>query len=289
MVTADRYPSLETSTREIRDLANRLAAHSRKVSERQAKDDMVLAAQMLRRLLPKSANKDESRKSAVTNPGHTGSDGPDENPALVTAVAQMCDMLARISDFHASHPDMRRRTAIYAIHAISGFFMRINRQQAINLMAPLDDVSEALRELERGNLPTLFKCKRKPARPPDSFGRELIKGAAAAAMTFLMEAGLPRKEAARRVADELQRRGVKLGGNRHLGSGTVASWRDQAKTAAPEGTMVARAYHRFRKGGRHVGPMAPRITMKLNVGAHDLYIKSVLRQLRTLLAIQHQN
>jgi hypothetical protein len=289
MVKSIRDPPLTVSAEEIGDLADRLAAHSRKARQPKARRDMALAAQMLRHLLPTGADRDKSRESAVMGPTHPGNEDPDGQRALMAAVAQMCDVLARISDVHARHPDMRRRAAIHAIRAIFAFVMRINGQQAIKLMAPLHDVSDALLELERGGVPPLFKVKRKRSRPADSSGREIIKGAAAAAMTFIMKAGLARKEAARRVADELHRGGVTLSGHRHLGWGTIASWRDQAMTAAPDGTRVARAYHIFMNGGRYIGPMALQIGMKLPPDQRDRFIRAVLRQLRKVIATQHSN
>jgi hypothetical protein len=79
-----------------------------------------------------------------------------------------------------------------------------------------------------------------------------------------MNAGLGREEAARRVADQLCRGGVKLGGRRHLDGGTIASWRDQARAGAKDGTWVATVYRLCMEGGRLQGRMAPPIGGKLD-------------------------
>jgi hypothetical protein len=105
----------------------------------------------------------------------------------------------------------------------------LNEQSPLSLPPILRAAAKQM--THRDVVPPLFKLESRRSRRRDSSERERTKGAAAAAMSLIMDAGLGRKEAARRVAEELRRGGVKLGGRRQLDGGTVASWRDQAKVA----------------------------------------------------------
>jgi hypothetical protein len=66
----------------------------------------------------------------------------------------------------------------------------------------------------------------------DPSGRTVLKGAAAATMSLLMETKVPREQAARRVAAQLKRGGITFGDSRHSEPWqTVAGWRAQAVKA----------------------------------------------------------
>jgi hypothetical protein len=110
-----------------------------------------------------------------------------------------------------------------------------------------------------------------------------MKGIAAAAMSAMMDAGLSRKGAAQRVADELRRAGVDLGGRRHLDAGTVASWRDQAR-AAKDGNEIAMVYRLCMDGGQLQGPMSPPIYWQFDEQQRERYCRYVLRQLSKSLS-----
>jgi hypothetical protein len=173
--------------------------------------------------------------------------------------------------------DMRRKAAILAVNAFSQFVMYIDKRRTPGLIASLLEVSTALLDLERDVAPPLFKLKPSRSRRPEPSERQTMKGAAEAAMSLMMEAGVGREEAARRVADEHRRDGVKLGGNRHLDSGTVASWRDQAKAPAQDRTKFAAVYRLCMDGG--VGPMAPRPLWSFDAQQREHFSRSVLAQL----------
>jgi hypothetical protein len=108
-------------------------------------------------------------------------------------------------------------------------------------------------------------------------------------MSVMMNTGLGREEAARRVADELRRGDFKLRGRRHLDGGTLASWRDQARAAAKDRTRVGMVYRLCMYGGRLQGPMAPPIGWKFDAQQREHYSRGVLRQLSKSLSDLYPN
>jgi hypothetical protein len=282
----NQTPSNRVAADEIRALVDRLAARCESKPFAEVRHDMALAVHLLQHLLATGAMFGESAYTALTR--FRGDDN-EAGPNLAAAVAGMCGILARISEARARRPDMRRRAAMFAIDAVIAFLVRINKQRAPT--AALLDVSWALLDLERGVMPPLFKLEPTRSRPPDSIDRVMTKGIAAAAMSAMMKAGLGREEAARRVADQLRRDGVKLGGRRHLAGGTIASWRDQARAAVKDGLGVAMIYRLCMEGGRLHGPMAPPIGWKFDEQQREHYSRGALRQLSKSLStfIQIQN
>jgi hypothetical protein len=224
----------------------------------------------------------KNRKSGATE--RLGVVDPGPNATLPAAVAHLHDMLARAGEVRAARPEMRRMAAIFAVNAVLAFIMRIDDQRAPGSMTCLLDVWEALADLERDVVPPLFKLQPRRSRRRDSSDRERTKGAAAAAMSRLMDAGLGREEAGRRVANELRRGGVKLGGRRQLDGGTVASWRDQAKTAAPDGTGIATVYSLCTDGGLFVGATTVPSAVELDAQQREHFVRDVLALLSEVVA-----
>jgi hypothetical protein len=206
------------------------------------------------------------------------------DPPLAAAVAQMFDRLARAAEVRAQHPDMRRMAAIFAVNSVLNFIMCIDDHRALSLMVSLLDVWEALVDLERNSVPPLFKLKTRQSGRLDSSDRHYTKGAAAAAMSLMMDAGFGRKEAARRVADELRRSGVKLSGRREIDGGTVASWRDQAKVAVQDGTGFAAIYAYCTDGGLLVDHLAVPPTMEFDAQQRERFSRGLLTLLSEVVA-----
>jgi hypothetical protein len=156
---------------------------------------------------------------------------PDE--ALAAAVVRLREALAIAGHIYATSPNNRRAAVIAALNAVYEFVdVGLEVVDEPELMTPLSALAAALADLERGITPPLLKPRRVHGHPRDPHGREMTKGAAAAAMSLLMDVGLGRVDAAKRVAKELQRLGVALEGDHHLLNWrTVASWRDQVRAA----------------------------------------------------------
>jgi hypothetical protein len=209
--------------------------------------------------------------------------GPD--PTDREAIAHQCDMLIRAYEVSRRHPDKHRLAAMFALKAVLNFIMRSDELRAPKLMSCLLDLWAALVDLERGAEPSLLKLKPKRSRRPDSSDREMMKGAAAAAMSLLMKIGQTREEAARRVANELCRNGVKLGGHRQLRWGTVASWRDQARRASPSADGASFTYRLLIDGGTLVG--MPTVAANMRHEQRERVVREVLLALSSLA--KHQN
>jgi hypothetical protein len=267
---------------EILSLVDRLAARceSKAFSNHpEVRRDMAAAVHLLQQLLATGAMFEESAHTAIAN--FRSKD--DEVPNVAASVAQLISLLSRINEARERHPDMRRRTAMYAISAVIEFLVRIDKKRAS--IAALGDLRSALLDLDRGVPPEIFELEGKGSRPPDSTDRVMMKGIAAAAMSAMIDAGLSRADAAQRVANELRRCGIKLGGSRHLNGGIVASWRDQTR-AAKDGSDLANVYRLCMEGGRLLGPMSPPIhpSLKLDAQQREHYCRGVLRRLSKSLS-----
>jgi hypothetical protein len=265
-----------TQADEIRALVDRLAARceSKAFSNQpEVRRDLKLAVHLLQHLLAMGTMFEDSAHTAIAD---FRGNGKKTDPHVATAVAGLLGILSQIDEVRARRPDRRRRAAMYAVHAVVAFLVRINKKRAPT--AALNDVSSALFDLERGAKPSLFEAELPGSRPPDSIDRVQMKGIAAAAMSAMMKAGLSREDAAQRVANELRRAGVDLGGRRHLDGGTVASWRDQAR-AAKDGNEISMVYRLCMDGGRLQGPMSPPITWDFDEQQCEHYCRGVLLQL----------
>jgi len=151
-------------------------------------------------------------------------DRADPDEALAAAI-KLCENLAIANQLSVGRSDRVRAAAALAF--VITFILRVDQRGG--LLTPLIKLRNALYDLEQGVMSPMFKVNRSGGRDPDPIGRKMVKGAAAASMSLLMDVGLNRQEAAKRVAGVLQHAGMALG-NRSWR--TVASWRDQAAKKA---------------------------------------------------------
>jgi hypothetical protein len=177
--------------------------------------------------------------------------GPD--PSDEEAIDHLCKMLIRAREVRDRHPDKNRLAAIFALDAVLFFLMRVRESQTLQLTSCLGELHRALVDLELGAAPPFLRLKPKRSRRPDPSDRQQIKGAVAASMSLLMKFGQTREEAARLIAAELRRNGVKLSGGQQLNWGTVASWRDQVRRAAPSQSEASFCYRLLIDGGMQMG------------------------------------
>jgi hypothetical protein len=122
-----------------------------------------------------------------------------------------------------------RARAVLALKYVIEFIMRVWPRPGVP--TPFIKLRSALGDLDRGVVVPMLQVEQR--RKSDPSGRMGVKTAAAATMSRLMETGLDRKEAARRVVNHLRRGGMTFGDRRSEESWqTVAAWRDQAVKAA---------------------------------------------------------
>jgi hypothetical protein len=121
-----------------------------------------------------------------------------------------------------------RARASLALKYVIDFLMRVTSRDG--LPTPLIKLWNALGDLDRGVVAPMLQVEQRSKSDPS--GHMGLKIAAAATMSRLMETGLNRIEAARRVADCLNRGSMTFGDRRSKESWrTVAAWRDQAVKA----------------------------------------------------------
>lgn len=83
--------------------------------------------------------------------------------------------------------------------------------------------------LNHGKQTPLLSPRKVGARPKEGAQREHIRGSASVAVTMMIKAGLPKVEAERRVALQLERAGYGLLGRKGIITArTVGSWRARA-------------------------------------------------------------
>jgi hypothetical protein len=137
------------------------------------------------------------------------------------------------------YSEFDRARASLALKYVIDFLMRLTSRNG--LPAPLIKLRNALGDLERGVVAPMLQVEQRSKSDPS--GRMGLKMAAAATMSRLMETGLDRIEAARRVADYLSRGGMTFGDRRSKESWrTVAAWRDQAVKSKSENDPLGEAY-----------------------------------------------
>jgi hypothetical protein len=122
-----------------------------------------------------------------------------------------------------------RARAVLALKYVIEFITRVWPRPGVPTL--FIKLQSALGDLDRGVVVPMLQVEQR--RKSDPSGRMGVKVAAAATMSRLMEMGLDREEAARRVAKHLRRGGMTFGNRRSEEFWpTVAAWRDQAVKAA---------------------------------------------------------
>lgn len=120
--------------------------------------------------------------------------------------------------------------SVNALVAVKGFLEADEAVRVSGITRPLGALAAAIVDLREGKAPVLFTKERRtsggrPLHP--SF--DAVKGAAAAFMSFLIEAAAEKpKAAAAFVADTLSKVGIRsLGPHTVVNASTVTGWRDE--------------------------------------------------------------
>ena len=126
-----------------------------------------------------------------------------------------------------------------ALNAVVKFIHSTKELRGQLLETPFASLGGALADLEKGAVHPVLEPRIVSGRPPDSTNRASLRGLAAAVMSILMQFGLSRPEAAKKVAEVLCRGGFKLDGRRQMTWRTVDQWRSQMAAEDEEDPAVA--------------------------------------------------
>ncbi len=124
--------------------------------------------------------------------------------------------------------DGGRRAAMIALWATIRLIQDIQPDEDL-MAAPLTALLFALEDLESEVVAPILATPSGPGRDRDSAAREVVKAAAAATLTSLMDSGFKLEEAGKKIAQLLRDCGMTLGGRYRLTYKTVQGWREQIK------------------------------------------------------------
>ena len=103
---------------------------------------------------------------------------------------------------------------------------RLAEANELHLIYPIAKLYLALGQLDHGWVPPMLHPSTKYGRPKESGASYKVRGAAAAAMTVLMEQGQqPAERAARAIARLLDKKGIRQRNDKPIEWTTVTAWR----------------------------------------------------------------
>ena len=152
------------------------------------------------------------------------------------------DLVVQLEAISAEFEPNTRKAATRTLLAIRDYLKATGVDA--RLCKPVVRVIAALHDLDRGIQPPLFAIEQ--GRKGRSSARKMLQGTAAAAVTFHMKAGLTRKDACKRVAQELRGRGVRVTVDEHRTKEEwkcVQGWRDHVLKAKPSTGMYESRVH----------------------------------------------
>jgi hypothetical protein len=166
----------------------------------------------------------------------------DLSQEILMRVVKLRRELAGAADiFESSSPEARRSGVQIALAAIESFLVTTLGANDPKPLMPLRQLNYALHDLNRGKVVALLVPQKTSHRPPDSVAKEAFMAFAAACMELLVESGISRGSAARRVANDLNARGYRRTLNKRITAKYVEDWRDRMRSGSPsESEAVAR-------------------------------------------------
>jgi hypothetical protein len=174
----------------------------------------------------------------------THSAGGDEQAAsrqneLTIALQRLGTHLQIASEYTPAAPDHGRSSVIVALIGVLEFLSALC-WRAPNLPLPLQDLLQALVDLDRGTSNGLFEPSKGRGRPPTRLAEELFRALVAAAMTKRLEdSEMDLDFAARDIKRRLVALGYPDGKIEHK---QIAKWREKMM----EGDLESRAVQRYR-------------------------------------------
>lgn len=170
----------------------------------------------------------------------------------------------------------RQTLWVMGIILIRPIIHRLAEANELNLIYPIAKLYLALGHLDHGWVPPVLQPSTKSGRPKESGASYKVRGAAAAAMTALMEQGQqPAERAARAVARLLDKKGIRQRNGKPIEWTTITAWRKKIlkKTKTESGAegsnsdvyIGCRILVSLRKAALHHKPLPEPITLAREV------------------------
>jgi hypothetical protein len=172
--------------------------------------------------------------------------GTDDTPIgyrLLRALA--LELQAVSATFDPKAQDAGRIAVLRSLEAISEFLV-LTIGHYPRALVPFFELQYALLSLEYGSVDPLLAPKKVPHRPPTAPKDQALRAYASVVMELHMRAGLPRKQAASKVARMLSQGGHLTPQGKTITGRIVAKWRDKMKEG-PANEDEVPAHQRFKR------------------------------------------
>ena len=167
---------------------------------------------------------------------------------ILMRVVKLRRELAGAADiFESSSPEARRFGVQIALAAVESFLATTLGANDPKPLMPLRQLNYALHDLNRGKVVALLVPQKTSHRPPDSVAKEARMAIAAACLELLVESGISRGNAARRVANDLNARGYRTSLNKRITAKYVEDWRDRMRSGSPSESEAVARFQRILK------------------------------------------
>jgi hypothetical protein len=169
---------------------------------------------------------------------------------LTIALQRLSTHLQIASEYNPAAADHGRGSVIVALIGVLQF-LSVLCWRAPSLPLPLQDLLQALVDLERGTSNGLFEPAKGPGRPPTRLAEALFRAVVAAAMTKRLQDPEMNLDLAAR---DIKRRLVGLGyPDSKIEHKQIAKWRETMM----EGDFKSRAVQRYRLALKWAEPLGP--------------------------------
>jgi hypothetical protein len=144
--------------------------------------------------------------------------------------------------------DGGRAGVIKALDMAIAFLCLFEPLQEDGLLDPLVNLDNALRALDHNNVQPLLVPRRRHSRSPASEFRIIIQSLSIYVSDSLIALGVPQREACKRVAKVLEKKGIKSNGSSgSVSERTIRGWRERASKELTKDTSLAKSLRATRE------------------------------------------
>jgi hypothetical protein len=161
--------------------------------------------------------------------------------SLEEIAAAMQFFSTAVASYNPNRPDHGRSGVKNALIAVIQLVAALFPNAPV-LPLPLNHLLYGLADLDRGKVPPLLKPKKVPHSPGNPLLNDLFRALPSAAMTYLMEQGVGREEAANEIAKRLNRLGYKLPGDKLTTGPRIIKWREKLMTELARENLAVAQY-----------------------------------------------